>query len=324
MLSQNPFVSVVIPAHNEESYISECLVSLTKQSYPRENYEIIVVNNASTDRTAELASAFDVNILYKKDGPVGAVRNYGASKARGEILAFIDSDCVAPERWIEDGVDLLKLQNDSVFGGGYLLRKHPCWIERFWLLENSTLPKDLLGGAIFISRKVFDGIGRFDESITSGEDSKISEALRSAGHKVIMKRELSVVHLGNPITLRHFIKRQIWHSENYFQNMRSSIFDLTFYILIVFLLISVLGVLFLFFGKTTSSTVLLLISALLPALFSAKRILRSSDSIPTLKGISFVYLLDLAYVIGRTVGLIKSFGKLFRSIGCKKHISPER
>lgn len=318
MECSHPFVSVIIPAHNEEKYISECLSSISRQSYPRERYEIIIIDNGSTDKTVELANKFNVKVFQKKEGPVGAVRNYGTTKAKGEIFAFLDSDCIAPENWISTGVGFLKQNSNIVFGGGYLLREHPYWIERFWLLENDTLPKDLLGGAIFITRKLFDEVGQFSERITSGEDTKISEDLRSSGHQVILKRELSVIHLGNPITLRHFIKRQIWHSENYFQNMKGSIVDPTFYILISFSIFIVGIVLSIFLGKTTQIYIFMAAAALLPVILSAKRIFRSSHRTSNLGSIPFIYILDFCYLLGRTVGLTKSIWKLLDSVRATK------
>jgi glycosyltransferase involved in cell wall biosynthesis len=59
------FISVVVPALNEEKYVGKCLSSLRAQSYPRELYEIIVVDNASTDRTAEIARGFGVKVVYE-------------------------------------------------------------------------------------------------------------------------------------------------------------------------------------------------------------------------------------------------------------------
>src|SRR5690554_3348158 len=101
------FISVIVPAHNEEKYISQCLESLTTQDYPKNLYEVIVVDNNSADKTSEIAANFDVKIIQQSTGPVGAVRNAGAEKAQGEYLAFIDADCIASPNWLSQGAAAL-------------------------------------------------------------------------------------------------------------------------------------------------------------------------------------------------------------------------
>lgn len=91
-------ISVVVPALNEDGYIASCLEFLRSQSY--DDYELIVVDGGSSDRTVELAEKYADEVIVFK-GPVGAARNTGVKKSRGEILAFIDADTVACHSWLE-------------------------------------------------------------------------------------------------------------------------------------------------------------------------------------------------------------------------------
>jgi glycosyltransferase involved in cell wall biosynthesis len=91
-------ISVVVPALNEEEYIAPCLESLVSQSY--DDYELIVVDGGSSDRTVELAEKYAEEVIVFK-GPVGAARNIGVKRSKGEILAFIDADTVACHSWLE-------------------------------------------------------------------------------------------------------------------------------------------------------------------------------------------------------------------------------
>src|SRR5690554_7672009 len=86
MISSTPFCSIIIPALNEEKDIAACLTSLSKQTYPRDCYEIIIVDNGSTDLTKAIASKYADHVLEKANCNVGAVRNYGVEKSTGEIL----------------------------------------------------------------------------------------------------------------------------------------------------------------------------------------------------------------------------------------------
>ncbi|WP_053076168.1 glycosyltransferase [Marinobacter psychrophilus] len=141
------FISVIVPAHNEEKYLSQCLTSLINQDYPSDKYEIILVNNNSTDGTKKIAENFKIITIDKKTGPVGAVRNAGAARAQGSVLAFIDADCIAHGNWLTTGAGLIKNGN-TVCGGGYDLRPKPFWLEKAWLLKTGNRLKTSLVDAL--------------------------------------------------------------------------------------------------------------------------------------------------------------------------------
>lgn len=95
-----PFVSVIVPALNAEGYIKDCLISLLKMDYPQDRREILVVDNNSLDRTAEIIKGFPVRYLLEPRPGVSSVRNNGIRVSRGEILAFTDADCIVTRRWL--------------------------------------------------------------------------------------------------------------------------------------------------------------------------------------------------------------------------------
>jgi glycosyltransferase involved in cell wall biosynthesis len=299
------YISIVVPAHNEENFIAQCLNSLKNQNYPNDYFEIIVVNNNSTDKTSEIADNFDVKIIKKTEGPVGAVRNSGAYLAQGEYLAFIDADCIAPPNWLAQGVRALSTKN-TVYGGGTDLKTHAHWIEKAWLLKNKLPPRELLGCCIFIKKTDFLDVGGFDEKITSGEDTKLSISLRHHNYDVRMTDTLNVIHLGNPDTLRKFIARQIWHSENYIQHWSGTKWDPTFYLLLLFLF-SVAALLFNFFlSKPSGVMIFFTITLAIPMIFTIKRLRRSKFSFKNLRNFPAIYFLDFIYLVGRVFGLGKS------------------
>jgi glycosyltransferase involved in cell wall biosynthesis len=306
---RKPFVSVVIPAYNEEVYIKRCLDSVLKQDYGSDNYEVLVVDNNSADKTSMVIREFPgVKYLFKEKGPVGAVRNFGVEKSRGEIIAFLDSDCIAPSNWISAGVELLGDGPGRIFGGKYLIDGRGTWVERCWLLPSKMklqAEKDLLGGCIFIYRSDFLSVGGFSEGITSGEDSKLSVDLKARGCVVVIMEAINVIHLGNPKTVGSFIKRQIWHSENYIEKFRDFIFDPTFH------LSSFFGICLIFFifsiAFASVEVVILFVFPLLmvPMVFSVKRLARSDLRRIAFFDILGIYILDFFYLFGRTLGILK-------------------
>src|SRR5208283_3947011 len=91
-------VSVIIPTWNEENYLERCLMSLKRQSL-KDPFEVIVVDGGSSDRTLEIAHKFTQDVLVLPGKPVGAARNIGASRATGNLLAFLDADTSASKNW---------------------------------------------------------------------------------------------------------------------------------------------------------------------------------------------------------------------------------
>ncbi|MCL1476075.1 MAG: glycosyltransferase [Marinobacter sp.] len=311
-MNDRPFCSVVIPAFNEEQDIEASLSSLVSQSYPRDRYEIIVVDNGSTDRTSEIASAFADLILSRPDGNVGAVRNFGIASASGEIIICTDADCVVTEDWIETGVNLLEKNPNHALGGGLRPRKNARWVEKYWLLNEAgdkTQQRALAGSSIFIWKRDFEHLGTFNESVTSGEDSDLHNRALSNGLKVIIDPKLSVAHLGCPETPRDFIRRQVWHSENYIPDFKNSLKDKVFWLTLLYLG-CLTAALFLLFTANYFTAALLLAGAQLSALVLAlKRIKRSAWRIKSVNEIGKILLIDNFYLVGRSIGLIKGFRK---------------
>jgi glycosyltransferase involved in cell wall biosynthesis len=310
-MSDRPFCSVVIPAFNEEQDIAASLSSLVNQSYPRDRYEIIVVDNGSTDTTLEIASAHADLILNKPDGNVGAVRNFGIASASGAVIICTDADCVVTSYWIETGVALLEKNSQHAFGGGLMSRENASWIEKYWMLNESgrsIQQRALMGSSIFMWKRDLEQLGDFNETLTSGEDSDLYERALANGLKVIISPELSVAHLGCPETPRDFITRQIWHSENYIPDFRNSLKDKVFWLTLTFLG-CLTGAMFLVLTVNYFSAALLLASSQLPAVILAlKRIKRSAWRIRSFNDIAKILLIDNFYLMGRSIGLIKGIG----------------
>src|SRR5262245_7855555 len=93
-------VSVVIPVYNGASTLAACLTALESQSLPRPRFEIIVVDDGSTDETASIAAAFPVRLVRRTNGGAPAARNSGLREATGAWVAFTDADCIPSRGWL--------------------------------------------------------------------------------------------------------------------------------------------------------------------------------------------------------------------------------
>jgi glycosyltransferase involved in cell wall biosynthesis len=99
-------ISVIIPTFNEEAQVGRCLSSLSDQTIPRREYELIVVDGNSADRSREIAASYADSVFIQTSARVGGARNDGVLRAAGEIVATTDADCLIPPDWIE------RIQND--------------------------------------------------------------------------------------------------------------------------------------------------------------------------------------------------------------------
>lgn len=200
-------VSVIVPCHNSARHLRQCLSSLWAQSCPA--HEVVVVDDASTDGSAAIAEEFQtVWVRRHTNGGAGVARADGAARATGDVLAFLDSDCVAPENWIETLVR--EFQADSQLGGlggRYTHLPSRSWMGRLSSLEESyvhhvfsqhrdeAIPP---GGNCAYLKRVWDA-GRSERELSffagmgSGEDSVVGYELRQL-KKVKFLPELEVCH----------------------------------------------------------------------------------------------------------------------------------
>ena len=101
-------ISVIIPSYNEDTNIGRCLLSLLAQDIPRNEYEIIVVDGDSKDRTREIAGQYADQVFIQTSRRVGGARNDGVLASRGEIIATTDADCILPPDWLRNIRDAFK------------------------------------------------------------------------------------------------------------------------------------------------------------------------------------------------------------------------
>lgn len=212
-------VSIIIPAFNEEKMIGRCLGSLAKLDFARERFEVIVVDNGSTDKTLGIAESFqdrlNLRVLQKTGVRISALRNLGAQEAQGTIVAFLDADCLAKSDWLVQILELAPADGVGVVGAHYLLPDDSSWVGRIWHryqeAEKSGEVSHVPAGDLIMRREDFLHLGGFDETIQTNEDYELCERVRKAGMRVLAYPQVGVVHLGTAQNLRVFFRKQAWH-----------------------------------------------------------------------------------------------------------------
>ena len=111
-------VSVVIPVHNSAQYVERCIGALLDQSLPPAQFEVLVVDNNSTDRSAELVRRYEPGVRFLREDRQGAyaARNRGIRAARGRVIAFTDPDCIPDRQWLRQALNALSAGADVVLG----------------------------------------------------------------------------------------------------------------------------------------------------------------------------------------------------------------
>ena len=202
----SPFVSVIIPVFNDAERLQTCLRALEVQTYAKELYEVIVVDNGSDESVGPIVALFNqARSTYESKPGSYAARNKGVSIAKGEVIAFTDSDCIPAKGWIERGVANL-LDNPKcglVAGKVQLFLKNPARptaveiYEGIRAFSQEEYIKERHFGAtanIFTFRSVIDDVGPFDERLKSGGDVEWGQRVFSAGYRQIYANDTRVAH----------------------------------------------------------------------------------------------------------------------------------
>jgi glycosyltransferase involved in cell wall biosynthesis len=183
-------LSFIIPAHNEEALIGDTLGFLRASAGQLgELYEIIVVDDASTDRTAAVAISGGASVVRIDRRQIAASRNAGAKAARGDVLIFVDADTRVPVATLRSS--LAAIEAGAVGGGARFVVEPgaPRWLA--WAAVFTAAMMRVLhwaaGCFIFARRDAFESVGGFDERYYATEEIVLSRALKKLGRTVIVK-----------------------------------------------------------------------------------------------------------------------------------------
>lgn len=169
---------MVVPARNGEDSIGDCLRSLTALEYPADLHELIVVDNASSDRTAEIAGELGAGVVTEPRLGVSNARNRGVAEGRGEVVAFIDDDCVAEPNWLDRLVEPLADPEVGAVAGEMrsvdpdtpAQRYMADLLGRWQRFAVSQRPPFAVCANLAVRRSEFELVGGFDPLFRRGQD----------------------------------------------------------------------------------------------------------------------------------------------------------
>lgn len=207
-------LSFVIPAFNEERNLPRLISSIREYIRNEFEYEVIVIDNGSTDGTVAVAKEIADKILVDPVLNIGELRNLGASVSEGKVLVFLDADVRLTPKWIQTFKSIYEkvISTRGMFGSWVKIPENPSWIEKYWFgpLEKREF-SHVNSAHMIIAKELFNELGGFDESLETGEDYDISVRAKKQGLIIYNEPELEVIHDGFPKTLSSFIIREYWH-----------------------------------------------------------------------------------------------------------------
>lgn len=195
-------ISFVVPAYNEEALIGRTLEALNRAArLAGEAHEVVVVDDASTDRTAAISEAHGARVVRVNLRQISATRNAGAREAAGDKLIFVDADTVVTDEVVRAAIESM---NRGAAGGGCAVR-FDGHIPRYAQLVSPMLTRLFratglaCGCFLFCSRRAFDATGGFDESLFASEEIGMSRALKRQGRFVVLRE--SVISSGRKLRM---------------------------------------------------------------------------------------------------------------------------
>ena len=203
-----PFVSVLVPVRNEARYIERCLRSLAAQDYPRDRFEVLVIDGRSDDATRELVAHFaaestlDVLLLDNARRKTAAGLNRGLDEARGDVIVRVDGHATVAEDYLSRGVfalfdagadcvgGIIEARGDTMFGRAIAAAMSSRFgVGGVAFRVGGAGPVETVAFGAY-RRDVFERIGRFTEDIDKGEDDEFNYRLCDAGGRILLMPEM--------------------------------------------------------------------------------------------------------------------------------------
>jgi glycosyltransferase involved in cell wall biosynthesis len=221
---QLPQISFIIPAKNEAQYICGCISSIVQTVDKKTPYEIIVVDNNSSDRTVELANSFGATVVNNPAKGISRSRNIGSEKSCGAYLAFIDADCILSPAWYD--VVQSHMIDKSIVAVGIRIAPDPksaTWVEKTVCRMNQRRGREIAPNILevkwvgtsnlVVRREIFERVGGFDTSLQVAEDYDLCEKINKYGN-IIQDARIKTMHLRDSKTLGDLFRREIWRGRN--------------------------------------------------------------------------------------------------------------
>lgn len=311
-------ISFIIPTLNEEANIGGVLDSIKENLDGRFQYEVVVVDNGSRDRTVEIAQKKGATCFHAPGCTISSMRNLGALEANSDILVFLDGDVYLGKDWGEK-IRPVYGQPQIITGSFCGISEENNWIERIWFAPRTTLKETnyMNSGHLIIHRSFFLKVGGFDPYLETGEDYEFCARARRMGARIENDPELKVMHAGYPKSIKRFFARERWHARGDYKSLKTLASSKPAFVSLANLCIAVTCTTSMFISSQPWFTFVYIYGASIVAVSLAASIYRCRGTLRSgFIGTVFLYIVyftartvSLADVVTQSIGV--SLGHLF-------------
>jgi hypothetical protein len=211
-------ISFVVPVRDDAARLARCLASI-RAAAGDGAAELVVVDNGSSDGSADVAAAAGAVVLSRPALGVSTLRNLGAAAAKGDLLAFVDADHELDPGWLEAARSVLADPTVAAAGAQYRAPSPGTWVQRCYDRLRKRQPEChdvdwLPSGNLVVRRTWFNSVGGFDTGLDTCEDVDFCRRLRASGGRVVADERIGSVHLGDPATLRALFLGELWRGRD--------------------------------------------------------------------------------------------------------------
>ena len=223
MVEDTPLVSVVVPCFQAESTLALCLGALAAQRYPRDRYEVIVVDDGSTDGSRAIARAHPVRLVEGEHRGASAARNRGVAASEGELVVYVDADCVVGPDFVDGHARAYRRTGGKALVGGAIEMYEPgaTWVSYCdhysskWYMQHPRAStartlEYLHTTNLGLPRAILDAVGPLDETLPTGEDVEFCSRVREAGIAMVFDPAIVAFHIARPSLGRYLRRHYRW------------------------------------------------------------------------------------------------------------------
>jgi glycosyltransferase involved in cell wall biosynthesis len=318
-----PQVSFIVPCYNEIEHIENCIISIYQQKVAKEKFEVLVVDNGSSDGTRERAASLGAKVLINKKKGAAASRNMGARYAQGSLLAFVDADCLLDPMWLYNLSAHLAIPNVAAAAAPAVPALDGIsWVEQAWskvfvcpkrISQNGVIRvSNLASSNMLINKEYFETTGGFDEMLLSCEDYDLSCRLLLHG-ELLLDENIYVTHLRESKTISELFRREIgrgrfslrcYAKNGYsYRELPSTLIPFLFGFIFVAILIA------LSLAKYGISLLIMMFLLIIPIIYLARGGFRFAGTKSTLQE----YIISSTYVAARSISLVHELLDIFSS-----------
>lgn len=204
-----------------------CLRSIRNARSVDLGYEVLVIDNGSTDATVDIARKYSADVHVVPDVTVAALRNYGAKLAQGEVLAFIDADCTLLPDWFDSVLPYIRNDQIKCFGSPPGIPEQSTWVQECWYqIRKKGAPSDpprkvewLESMNLFVRRDAFHAVNGFDTSLETCEDYDLGVRLQQHSD-IWCDPAIRAIHHGEAHNVKRFYEKERWRGVSNIEGIR--------------------------------------------------------------------------------------------------------